>query len=755
MDERMISDWVWVPNWTAEDDSDARIVYFRKEFVIDTLEKEYLLDITADSGYKLYVNGAFVQKGPQKGTPENWYVDTVDIGESLLKGKNAIAIEVIRYPEKSELRNDSVYHTPYPGLYILDKNKGGLLCARNGYKSIRAVYRKIVGEPYRPAPIHITEIVAEDSSFRGWKESGYDDKKWEETSCYSFFDANKACIPFNIFPRYIPYMHYERCHFHSVVCVREGIDTSQWEDLILKDKALTLKANSHNIVELSAGEEMCGFPILSFIAGKGASVKMIHSECYVTDKKGDRTDWVKGHLEGAVDQYNVSGWGTEAYMEEYEPFWFKTFRFIRLEIETKDEPLTIQSYTYRATGYPLEIATSVKTSDESLQDVWEISERTLKRCMHETYIDCPYYEQLQYTMDSRAEILFTYMTSADDRLAKECMEAFRSTQSPAGLMKACAPAQMVNIIPGFSIFYILMVHDHMMFFDDKQFIRRQMTSIDAVLEFFDRNISKLGLVSGIGGKLFEAKYWSFIDWTPEWNETIGVPKAAFCGDGSITMESLLYLYGLQHAAEIMNYLNRTGVANEYMNRAGQLKDSIKKYCMEDGIILDGPNIKEYSMHCQVFGVLTGILEGEAGKRALETAMDNKKFAQCSVAMNFYLFRALEKAGWYEKSEDVWNLWRKMLTEQLTTCVENDVDGRSDCHAWGATILYELPAVTLGVRPAAPGFAKVTIKPNPGYLSYASGDVKTPRGMVHVEWNISSDGTMNLNYSVPEGVEAAS
>ena len=74
----------------------------------------------------------------------------------------------------------------------------------------------------------------------------------------------------------------------------------------------------------------------------------------------------------------------------------------------------------------------------------------------------------------------------------------------------------------------------------------------------------------------------------------------------------------------------------------------------------------------------------------------------------------------------------MVENHLTTCVENDTDTRSDFHAWGALLCYELPAVILGVRPAAPGFPKVRIEPQVGTLREASGDVITPRGMIHVE-----------------------
>ena len=66
----------------------------------------------------------------------------------------------------------------------------------------------------------------------------------------------------------------------------------------------------------------------------------------------------------------------------------------------------------------------------------------------------------------------------------------------------------------------------------------------------------------------------------------------------------------------------------------------------------------------------------------------------------------------------------MVENHLTTCVENDTDTRSDCHAWGALLCYELPAVILGVRPAAPGFPKVRIEPQVGTLREASGDANT-------------------------------
>ena len=98
-------------------------------------------------------------------------------------------------------------------------------------------------------------------------------------------------------------------------------------------------------------------------------------------------------------------------------------------------------------------------------------------------MDCPFYEQLQYAQDARAEALFTYMVSADDRLARQCMEDLRCAQRSDGLIPACAPSVWDNVIPGFSIYYILMVHDHMMYFGDQDFVKQHMFAIERILEF--------------------------------------------------------------------------------------------------------------------------------------------------------------------------------------------------------------------------------------------------------------------------------
>lgn len=226
------------------------------------------------------------------------------------------------------------------------------------------------------------------------------------------------------------------------------------------------------------------------------------------------------------------------------------------------------------------------------------------------------------------------------------------------------------------------------------------------------------------------------------------------------MESLLYVPGLQKAAKLAEYIGHDCVAQEYRERAIKVQKAVRAFCMGEvtaggrkvDLIQDDPGVPEYSTHCQVFAVLTQTVDMVDGKEMLRETVGNEKYPQCSLAMGYYLLRALEMTDWYEKSDDIWNTWREMLDNHLTTCVENDTDARSDCHAWGAVALYELPAVILGVRPAKPGFAEIEITPRMGYLTEASGKVITPKGEVFVHWKKAEDGSCMLEYVLPEGLK---
>jgi len=746
------TNWIWIPGWNAADKEEPRIVYFRKEVDFHRAPEKLEIQISADSRYKLYVNGKLIEVGPSKGDNKIWYYDTVDLAPHLAQGKNILAVIVLRYPLEYTKGNSGVFRTHTPGLYLAGEylDDGGeviRLSADDSWKCLRETNVKLSPEQMGFAHLYILEEASGNPDTFGWMKEHYQDRNWmsaEEIQSWPIV-MNKSGSPNNLQARTIPYMKKVPRKFDGILTIRNSkVKESEWSKMLTGAEAVTLLPHSTEIVEINAGELMTGFLNLSVSGGKGTKIKILQSEGYVLPeepgaptssmpKKGNRLDHINGHLHGFTDTYHVAGIGKNGEAEIYEPFWFRTFRFIQLEIVTADEPLTIESFDYQETGYPLEVKTWVKTSDESMQAIWDISERSLRRCMHETYEDCPFYEQLQYAMDARSQILFTYMTSADDRLARQCFDDFRRSQRYDGMINCCYPSNTSYVIPGFSIYYLMMLYDHMMHFGDQELIRSYLSTIDGILAYFHSHLTKEGIVDKIGGLLFKDASWSFIDWTTQWNDTTGVPTAT--RSGPITMESLLYIMGLEHAAKMASFAGRDGIAEEYIVRAGKVREAVRKYCMgSNGMIQDGPGIDEYSQHCQVFAVLTDTIELEQGKESLLKTLENKhEYTQCSVAMAYYLFRALEKCDLYEYTDALWDIWRDMIKNNLTTCVEDPVVQRSDCHAWGALALYELPAVILGVRPTKPGFEEIEVKPVPGHLTWAEGEVITPKGMIKVQW----------------------
>jgi len=112
---------------------------------------------------------------------------------------------------------------------------------------------------------------------------------------------------------------------------------------------------------------------------------------------------------------------------------------------------------------------------------------------------------------------------------------------------------------------------------------------------------------------------------------------------------------------------------------------------------------------------------------------------------------MHKVGLADEYLEQLTPWQTMIDKGLTTFEEGDYDERSDCHAWGATPNYDLLATVCGIRPAAPGFNKIEIKPSFGKLNYIKAKMPHPKGIIEVDL-VKSDGNKISGFvSIPESI----
>ena len=86
--------WVWLPSQRTLPNT---FVLFRREVTLPASPIRAVAWLTADSRYRLTVNGRRVQWGPAPCDPRHLDVDPVEITAHLRPGKNVLGVEVLHY----------------------------------------------------------------------------------------------------------------------------------------------------------------------------------------------------------------------------------------------------------------------------------------------------------------------------------------------------------------------------------------------------------------------------------------------------------------------------------------------------------------------------------------------------------------------------------------------------------------------------------------------------------------------------------
>ncbi len=732
----------------AKTAASTRLTLFRAEFNLQNATwPTGEIWISADSRYKLYLNGTLIGVGPAKSRQGIWFVDRVALPATLREGANLISVEVLSYLGEAA-GNASVLRLGTPGIYIQANGDFKDLQAAHAWKSFEPVGAKFL-QGTNTQFLGIQEMVDGRDFPAGWSELKFDDSSWTPTEQMS---PQLAVGKDRLRAREIPQLTFNESRFTRI---SKQNSIHDWIPLIL-GSGVEVAPGSNVYVDLDAGELVTAFLTLQISGGSDASISIEAAECYELPpievpwirKKGKRDEPFGQDLYGDPDSYVVAGNGLVGSPEIYRPYWFRTFRFVRLRVRTGSSPIRIEGLNFQIHNYPLQVEGGFTTSNSSYLELWKVSLRTLINCMHETFEDCPFYEQLQYAMDTRSQALFTMYISNDDRLVRRAIEDFAASGDMLGLTASQTPSNLPQIIPNFALFWVYMVRDHLMHRGDLLFTKSFLPRIEAVLSTFRSALSANGLVVSPKGE----KIWNFVDWTELWKGARGVPHLGAAGENTIS--TFMYVTALRQAATVARFVNELEIAAGYEAEAQSLSERIRKGPAFDpvsGLYRDSTTGEPTSMHAQLWAVLAGIEEGVNANLLLSRASENAALAPCSYAMSLALFDSFRSAGVDQQID--WKPWRDMLDLGLTTWAEDVISNRSDCHAWGSVPLQHFPKYELGIEPLLPGFERVGISPSPSSLKDANGVIPTPRGDIVVSWErqISSHRRI-YNCRIPGGME---
>ncbi|WP_199200190.1 alpha-L-rhamnosidase-related protein [Adhaeribacter arboris] len=551
--------WLTVPDASP----DGYGVYlFRKTVELNAKPTTFTIHISADNRYKLFVNEKLISLGPARGDLSHWNFETVDIANYLKAGKNIIAAQVWNEGE-------------YKPEAQISFRTGFILQGATAMESIvntNSTWKCARDKSYAPLQFKArTYYVAGAGEIRNmanqpklWQSINFDDKNWQKAQ-QIFNGLPKTLLgPFGttngwmLVPSGIPQMELKEERLTKLISAEGGIKIPK--GFPVQKTAISVPANSSVTILLDQTHLTNAYPNLFYSGGKGAALTVRYAETLFAKfpVKGNRNETKEMQFFGRADSV-ISDGTTE---QKFTSLTYRTYRYVQLKIATQTQPLIINDFYGTFTGYPFELKASATTSNEEINKILNIGWRTARLCATETYMDCPYYEQLQYIGDGRIQALISLYNTGDDRLVKNAINQADFSRQPEGVTLSRHPSYTPQYIPTFSLWYIGMLHDYSRYGSDTEFVKSKIGGTRQILDYFKS-------YQQADGSLKNVPQWMFTDWVDnkEWKFGTG-PMSA---NGTSAMLDLQLLWAYQLAADLETKFGTPALAEQYEKTITQLK----------------------------------------------------------------------------------------------------------------------------------------------------------------------------------------
>ena len=734
----------WKASWIAVPDEAPNgygVYLFRKTIELTSKPITYAVHVSADNRYKLFVNEKLVSLGPARGDLTHWNFETVDIAPYLNSGKNILAAQVWN---EAEWRPEAQI-TLMTGFIIQGATEAeSAINTNNTWKCLR-------DNSYTPLKLSLAtyyvsgpgELIDLSKQPKNWKNLDFQDANWKQAK--PIFNGSPKNIlggygtpsGWLLVPSTLPQMELKEERFKKVVQSTGIVPPSVFPS---KKANLTIPTNTVATILLDQTYLTNAYPTLIFSGGKDGTISLMYAEALFTKypAKGNRNEVEGKQLLGRKDSLISDG----SNGQTFTALAFRTYRYVQLRVTTKGEPLVIDDIYSTFTGYPFQYNAELKSGNTEMDKMLEIGWRTARLCAVETYMDCPYYEQLQYIGDGRIQALVSLFNSGDDRLLKNALTLMDISRQPEGVTLSRHPSYTPQYIPTFSLWYIGMLHDYSRYGKDINFIKNKLPGQRQILDYFKH-------YQQADGSLKDTPQWMFTDWVTAKNWFSGVGPMG--KDGTSALLDLQLLLAYQTAADLENTIGMKEYARIYTENAVQLQKTIQAKYWDNTKKLYADRIEKdlFSQHANALAILTGLVNKNDAAILGKKLLSDTTLAPASIYFKYYLHQALIQAGMGDDYMKWLDTWRENINMGLTTWGETpDLNKtRSDCHAWGSSPNIEFFRTILGIDSDGLSFSKVRIEPHLGEIKNISGNIPHPNGTLAVSYQLEN-GKWTIQIDLP-------
>lgn len=619
------SKWVWI---NREDEIDVYGEFVTK---LKTSGLRTVCRLSCDGDYVLTINGNYVESN-QYGDFEHYKIyDEIDVTDFLTEKENIVSIIVWHYGEHSQR-----YVSAQAGLIfeflqgddivlVSDEN---ILCRKS--KVYKNGYKKHVSTQLGFSFLYDARNEADESGFE------------------KAVSVKKNC---NFFPR--PNKKLKLLDRANAVVVKKS--EKDW------------------LIDLT--KETVGLIDLNFYSEKEQKIVIAFGE--ITEN--NRVRRIIGGNDYSVEYIAKRG-------ENHYTNYMLRLGCRYLEVLT-ESPIKIDYIGLLPQYYPIQTA-RVVIENPTDRSIYDLCVETLKLCMMEHYVDCPWREQGLYAFDSRNQMLCGYYAfeNGNAEYARSNLKLISQDRRADGLLSICSPCGNDLAIPSFSLYYFLAVKEYVEHTGDIAFVKEIYPKLLSILQPF-LNRRKDGLVYWFS----DVGYWNFYDWSLYLDGSIG--RSMDSAPDFIL--NALFILALECLKKIDEQCN---MPFDYEEILQEERTCIRKafYNSDNGLFSMTIGGSEYTVLVNAFAILIGIADDIESDRIC-IAITDGSLSDCSLSMKTFKYDALLAANtekWKDcVLEEIRRDYGKMLSEGATSAWET-IDGPkafngsgSLCHGWSAIPIY--------------------------------------------------------------------